>query len=181
MLAMKNIRLLAFLFPLALLLGYSLPTTPASQTGASGNWQIQAGTALTSPPTAPYLLGAIQESGSTLTGTFATAQSSAAGPVVESYSGTYTISTGSLVLSSTLPLPDGQTIATLAVPADPTALSTGTLAFQCGVCNNGQLFPVVAAEIAPLNGTYTGNLSGTLTTTSPRPESPVAAPRSILI
>jgi hypothetical protein len=138
------------------LLGCTLPYTPPSLTG---NWQIQYGTAITSPPTAPYLVGAIEESGSTLTGKFSTAQISTIGPTVESYSGTYNSSTGSLILNSTLPLPAEQITATLSVPANPTDLSTGTLVFQCGVCSSAALYPVVAVQIAPLNDTYTGNYS----------------------
>ena len=164
---MRTRASIALLLPLAFLIGCAVPTSPTTQTTAStsitGNWQIQSGSAITSPPTVPYLAGALQGTDTALTGTFSTAQSSTVSPVVESYSGTYNATTGSMVLSTTLP---GQTIATLAVPSNPTTLSTGTLLFQCGLCNNGLSVPVVAAEIAPLNGTYTGTLSGTLTTGS---------------
>src|ERR1017187_8837535 len=115
---MKNERLFAFLFPLTFLLGGALPATPTpmSQSSLTGNWQIQAGTAITSPPTVPYLVGALQDNGGQLSGTFSTGQPSVANPVVViSYSGTYNSTTASMILSSTPPLPDGQTIATLAV------------------------------------------------------------------
>lgn len=153
---------LALLFPLACLLGCTVSTTPATQTTSSpsiaGNWQIQSGTAITSPPTAPYLVGALQGTNSALTGTF-TAQINTVSPTVESYSGTFNPSTGSLVLNSTLPLPANQTTATLSVPANPTNLASGTVVDQCGVCDNGLSTPVVAVQIAPLNGTYTGTLT----------------------
>jgi hypothetical protein len=153
---------LALLFPLACLLGCTLPYTQPPQT-ITGNWQIQSGTAITSPPTAPYLVGALQGTNSALTGTFSTAQSSAVSPVVDSYSGTYNSATGTLSLQSPPPPGVAGTIATLSVPANPTDLSTGTLTFACGVCNNALQLPVVAAEIAPLNGTYTGTLTETIT------------------
>lgn len=181
--AMKNIKLFAFLFSLTCLLGCTLPTTPISQTGTSqsltGNWQIQAGTAITSPPTAPYLVGAIEESGSTLTGVFATALPGSTSPTVEDYPVMYNATTGSVVLNSTLTLPNGLTIATLAVPTNPTTLSTGTLEVQCGLCNNGQFFPAVGVEIAPLNGTYTGTLSGTRITSSPTTTTPISGTASV--
>ena len=72
-------------------------------------------------------------------------------------------------------------MATLAVPSNPTTLSTGTLLFQCGLCNNGQLFSVVGAEIAPLNGTYTGTLSGTLITSSQTTPTPVSGTASLVL
>jgi hypothetical protein len=159
---------LALLFPLACLLGCTVPTTPATQTSASpsitGNWQIQSGTAITSPPTAPYLIGALQGPDSALTGTFNNPQVGTVSPVVvESYSGTYNASTSILAFNSTAPLPAGQITATLSVPANPTDLSTGTLNIMCGVCANGQQVQIVGAEIAPLNGTYTGTLTETIT------------------
>jgi hypothetical protein len=159
-LPMRSLKVFAFLIPLACLLGCTLPPVSATQTGATpsltGNWQIQSGAALTSPPAAPYFVGALQGADSALAGTFSTAQSGSLSPVVEGYSGTYNASTASMVLTSTLPLPANQIAATLAVPADPTSLSTGTLVFQCGVCGVVTSSPVVAAEIAPLNNTYTG-------------------------
>jgi hypothetical protein len=150
-----------------------------SQLSLTGNWQIQAGTAITSPPIAAYLVGALQDNGGQLTGTFSTAQVSTVSPVVEGYSGTYNATTASIVLNSTPPLPNEQITAALAVPSDPTTLSTGTLQFQCGPCNSGQLFSVVAVEIAPLNGTYTGTLSGTLTTASPVTSTPISGTASV--
>src|ERR1017187_7220409 len=103
---MKNERLFAFLFPLTFLLGGALPATPTpmSQPSLTGNWQIQAGTAITSPPATPYLVGALQDNGGQLTGTFSTAQFSTVSPVVESYSATYNAPTASMIQSSTLPL-----------------------------------------------------------------------------
>ena len=154
---------LALLFPLACLLGCTLPYTQPPQT-ITCNWQIQSGTAITSPPTAPYLVGALQGTDSALTGTFNTAQPGTVSPQVLSYSGTYNTATGSLILNSTVPLQAEQITAALSVPTDPTTLSTVTLQFQCIPCNNtGYLSPVVGVEVAPLNGTYTGTLTDSST------------------
>jgi hypothetical protein len=168
---------IALLLPLACLLGCGLPYTPPVSS-LSGNWQIQSGTAITSPPTGFYLVGAIQGQDSQLTGVFNTVYVSGVSPTVESYSGTFNPSTGSLVLNSTAPLPAGQTIATLSVPANPSDLSSGTLNIMCGLCANGQQFQIVGVEIAPLNGTYTGtltaspNLSGTASLTLTQSSTP---------
>jgi hypothetical protein len=167
---------LALLLPLACLPGCTVPYIPSPITG---NWQIQSGSAITSPPTYPYLVGALQGTDSALTGTFSTAQSSTVSPTVESYSGTFNTSTGNLILNSTAPLPAGQTIATLSVPANPTDLSSGTLNIMCGLCANGQQVQIVGAEIAPLNGTYIGTLSGTLTTISPASSTPISGTASV--
>ena len=183
MLAMNNVRSFAFLFPATLLLGCTLPTAPMSPPGASspvaGNWQIQSGTAITSPPTVPYLVGALQGTNSALTGTFTTAGPSTASPAVDSYSGTYDASTGALFLDSPLPPQVTGVIATLSLPTYLNDLATGSIVFQCGLCALGQSFPVVGAEIAPLNGTYTGTLSGTLTTISPATTTPISGTASV--
>jgi hypothetical protein len=172
---MRTRASIALLLPLACLLGCTLPYTPSPLTG---NWQIQSGTAITSPPTYPYLVGALQGTNSALTGTF-TAQIYTVNSTVESYSGTFNPSTGSLVLNSTLPLPANQTTAALSVPANPTDLATGTLVDQCGVCANGISTQVVGVEVAPLNGTYTGTLSGTLNTYSPFTSTPITGTTSV--
>jgi hypothetical protein len=181
MLAMNNVRSFAFLFPAIFLLGCTLPTGP---TGASspvtGNWQIQSGTALTSPPTVPYLVGALQGTNSALTGTFTTAQPGTLSPVVDSYSGTYDVAMGVLSLQSPLPPELAGTIVTLSVPTNPTSLATGTLAFTCPICAGLTVtFPAVGAEIAPLNGTYTGTLSGTVTTLPPATSTPISGTASV--
>ena len=172
---MRTRASIALLFPLACLLGCTLPYTPSPITG---NWQIQSGSAITSPPTYPYLVGALQGTNSALTGIF-TAQINTVSPTVESYSGTFNPSTGSLVLNSTLPLPANQTTARLSVPANPTDLSSGTLNIMCGLCANGQQVQIVGAEIAPLNGTYIGTLSGTLTTIATASSTPISGTASV--
>ena len=181
MLAMKNVRFFAFLFPLTFLLGCTVTATPTpiGQLSLTGNWQIQAGTAITSPPATPYLVGDLQGTNSALSGTFTTGVGTAS-PTVGSYSGSYNTSTGILSLQNP-PSPGlPGTVATLSVPANPAGLATGTLSFICEVCAGLTVtFPVVAAEIAPVTGTYSGILSGTLTTASPITSTPISGTASV--
>lgn len=154
---------IALLLPLACLLGCAFPYTSSP---LNGNWQIQSGTAITSPPTAPYLIGALQGNNSALTGTFNLQQAgSGVTPQVISLTGTYNPATGNLVLGPPPPQVGGVSVM-LSVPADPTDVATGTIDFSCGVCANGFSLPAVGVQIAPLNGTYSGTLTGTLTTSS---------------
>jgi hypothetical protein len=175
----SHLRLL-LLLPLATLLGCTLPYTPSP---LSGNWQIQAGTAITSPPTPPYLVGALGGANSALTGTFNMQQGgSGVTPQVLSFTGTYNPATANLVLGDPTP-PQAIGIGVmLSVPANPTDLATGSMDFQCIVCALiTPPIPAVGAEIAPLNGTYTGTLSGTLTTISPATSTPITGTASLML
>jgi hypothetical protein len=79
-LTMKSRLRFALLIPLAALLGCTLPSTPSTTgtapTGNWDNWQIQAGTSITSPPAGLYFVGAIQ-----IQGTQSAAVFTSAGPV----------------------------------------------------------------------------------------------------
>ena len=68
---MKSVRGFA-LFPLAILLGCTVPpATPSAPAVPWQNWQIQAGTAITSPPnTYPSFVGALQIQGTQASGVF---------------------------------------------------------------------------------------------------------------
>src|ERR1039457_6544501 len=99
MLAMKSRLRFALLIPLATLLGCTLPSTPSAtgtppaSTGNWDNWQIQAGTAITSPPTGLYFVGAVQIQGTQSTAAFTTSgfggPSPGIGPQVLDFTGTY--------------------------------------------------------------------------------------------
>ena len=160
----SRIRSLFLLFPIVCLLGCSANYTPPPLVG---NWQIQSGTTITSPPTVPYLVGALQGSNSAFTGTFNLQQSgSGVTSQIISLTGTYNPSTGNLVLGPPPPQVGGVAVF-LSVPADPADVATGSIDFLCGVCNAiPPPIPAVGVEIAPLNGTYTGTLTGTITTSS---------------
>ena len=151
---------IALLLPLACLLGCSLPYPPPPLSSNWTNWQIQAGTAITSPPTAPYLVGALQGANSALTGTFNVQQAgSGVTPQVVNFTGTYDPTTGNLALTGS-PVAGMGIGVMLSVPADPTDLATGSIDIECLVCALvSPPIPAVGVEIATLNGTYTGSLT----------------------
>src|ERR1035441_7444956 len=99
---MKSRLRFALLIPLAALLGCALPSTPSPTnpplTGNWNNWQIQAGTTITSPPAGLYFVGAVQIQGTQASAVFTTsgfgAPSAGNGTEVLDFSGTYNSSTG---------------------------------------------------------------------------------------
>ena len=171
---MKSRLRFALLLPLAALLGCTLPTTPSSTStphygnstplnGNWTNWQIQTGassstppTALTSPPTGFYLVGAMQAQGSQVTGIFND------GSAVLNFTGSFDSTTSVLGINS----PAASMAVQLTLPSNLTDLATGNLSMGCPpappgymTCNVIVLFPAAGAEIASLTGTYTGILS----------------------
>jgi hypothetical protein len=162
-----HLKLLAFLAAAFALTGCngmtsSMPTTPATPT-LSGNWQIQEGSLITWPPKGVSLVGAMQNQGSQLTGTFYT-NSVCSGPAVVDYTGSID-SMGNLNLATM-----GVTVQLL--DTIPTAFATGTLTAgalpsQSPVCNAilGNA-PAIGTQIASLTGTFTGpvDVSPTLPT-----------------
>jgi hypothetical protein len=73
---MKRGLHLVLLFPVAALVGCGLPSKPASGmivNGAWTNWQIQAGTVITSPPAGLYFTGAVQVQGTQSSAVFTSA------------------------------------------------------------------------------------------------------------
>ncbi len=159
-----------FLVPVATLLGCALPTaspTSPSQplTGTWTNWQIQAGTALTSPPnTYPYFIGALQTSGSQSAAVFAAATGSSA--QVLDFLGTYNSSTGAVALfpattgSAAYGIGFTQPSTNTVIPVNVFGGCVYPLNYtgvECLALIN--LDPAVGVEIAPLNGTYVGTLT----------------------
>jgi len=161
---------LVLLLPLACLLGCTLPYTPPASSPLAGNWsnwQIQSGTAITSPPTGLYFTGAVQVQGTQSSAVFTSAGLTGAGPAtVLNFLGTYNSSTGGVGL---LPA----TTNSAAYDIGFTQLSTNTV-IPVGIVGgciyplNYQgveclalisLSPAVGVQIAPLNGTYTGTLT----------------------
>jgi hypothetical protein len=160
------------LLPFAALLGCTLPNTPTAPptppTGAWSNWQIQAGTAITSPPsTYPSFVGAIQTQGSQASGIFTDVYppgTPTPSSTVFDYTGTFDPTTQSVSLFSS---------AYYLSLAEPTTLYTLTPVNVIGGCidptpsgaNCTAIFEIasVGVEIAPLNGTYTGTLTDSAT------------------
>ena len=162
---MKSGPRFALLLPMAALLGCGLPPTPSSP-GAWQNWQIQAGTAITSPPnTYPSFLGATQVLGTQAAGVFTTVATAATtGPPLD-YTGSFNSSTGDVTLA-TFGFGFGYIL-----PATPYTLVpvgvTGGCVYPPGytgvMCNAIFAVPAVGVQIAPLNGTYTGTLTDSAT------------------
>lgn len=165
---MKSRLRFALLIPLATLLGCTLPSTPSTTgtapTGNWDNWQIQTGTstttpptALTSPPTGFYLVGAMQTQGSQVTAIF---QDGGSGPV--NFTGSFDATTSILALGSIPPYLAAQ----LTLPSNPNTLATGNVSVGCAppppggaTCTAIALLPAAGAEIASVTGTFAGALT----------------------
>lgn len=140
-------------------------STPTHSTPATSyaNWQIQAGSSITYPPSGAYLVGSIVTVDSQITGTF-TNNDLACSPPSSTYIGSAD-SSGKLTLKAPFDS------ATLLAPTAPYTMTTGTLAGGGYLCNVVTSSPAVGLEIRPFNGTYTGSLlasataSGTATLT----------------
>lgn len=174
---MKPRLRLALLLPVAALIGCTLPSTTASNspsnpvpTGNWTNWQIQDGTAITSPPnTYPSFLGAIQIQGTQASGIFTTVYAPGTptpSSTVEDYSGSFVSSTGNVTLA-TYGYGFGFT-----EPASPYTVVPvdviGGCVYPPGYTGVECLAliayaPSVGVEIAPLTGTYSGTLSSSAT------------------
>lgn len=162
----SHLRLL-LLLPLATLLGCTLPYSPSPLTGNWSNWQIQTGTAITSPPTGLYFTGAVQVQGTQSSAVFTSAGLTGAGPAtVLNFLGTYNSSTGDVGL-----LPATTNSAAYGIgftqPSTNTVIPVGIVS-GCVYPLNYQgveclalisLSPSVGVQIAPLNGTYAGPLT----------------------
>jgi hypothetical protein len=167
---MKSRLRFALLIPLATLLGCTLPSatgTPPAPTGNWTNWQIQAGTAITSPPTGLYFTGVVQVQGTQSAAVFTSAGLAGSGPAtVLDFLGTYNSSTGAVGL-----LPAATNSAAYGIgftqPSTNTVIPVGIVS-GCVYPLNYQgveclalisLSPAVGVQIAPLNGTYVGTLT----------------------
>jgi hypothetical protein len=167
---MKSGLRYALLLPAAVLIGCALPSTPSTGTPLNGNWtnwQIQAGTAITSPPAGLYFTGAVQVQGTQSSAVFTSAGLTGAGPAtVLNFLGTYDSSTGDVGL-----LPATTNSAAYGIgftqPSTNTAIPVGIVS-GCVYPLNYQgveclalisLSPAVGVQIAPLNGTYVGTLT----------------------
>ena len=162
---------LALLLPAAVLIGCTLPsTTPNSPigttpTGSWENWQIQAGTAITSPPnTYPSFLGAIQIQGNQASGIFTTVYppgTPTPGTTVQDYAGSFVSSTGNVTLA-TYGFAFDYTQPITPYTVVPVSVIGGCVyppTYTGAECNAIFAVPSVGVQIAPLNGTYSGPLT----------------------
>jgi hypothetical protein len=149
---MKNQMHFLALCCVVLLVGCAVQPNSSSTSplGAATNWQIEAGTSITAPP-AGVLTGALQTQGSQVTGVFSGTPLCGT-PQVMSFAGTID-SSGNLTLAPTPPYFYVQ----LAVPANPTTVSTGTMSMIGQFCALATApGPAVGVEIASLTGTFAG-------------------------
>jgi len=184
---------IALLLPLACLLGCTLPvTTPASTnspttssptpSGSWENWQIQAGAAITSPPnTYPSFLGAIQVQGAQASGIFTTVEAAGTTGQPLDYTGSFNSSTEDVFLATFGYGFDFNQPATpyTIVPVGVTGGCVYPPGYTGPECLAIVAVPSVGVQIAPLNGTYTGTLSGTLNTYSPFTSTPITGTTSV--
>jgi len=135
-------------------------------TGNWTNWQIQAGTAITSPPnTYPSFLGAIQIQSTQASGIFTTIEATGTS-TAEEYSGTYVASTGDVTLA-TYGFGFGYTEPATLYTLTPVGVVGGCVyppGYTGAECLAIFASPSVGVQIAPLNGTYTGTLTAINTT-----------------
>jgi hypothetical protein len=162
---------IALLIPLACLLGCALPTTPPAstntpQTGDWINWQIQAGSAITSPPnTYPSFLGAIQIQGTQASGIFTSVVAAGTTGQPLDYTGTFDSSTENVNLA-TFGYGFDYTQPTTPYTLVPVGVIGGCVyppTYTGPECLAIAAIPSVGVQIAPLNGTYSGTLTGTIT------------------
>jgi hypothetical protein len=163
------------LLPIAALLGCALP--PSSNpspplTGSWENWQIQAGSAITSPPTGLYFTGAVQTSGTQSAAVFTTVlgiPTPSTLTQVLNFLGTYNSATGAVDL---LPAASGPYLAAISFtqPSTNTVVPVGVIGgcvyplnYQGPECLAITSISAVGTSIAPLNGTYTGTLTDSTT------------------
>ena len=156
------------LLPLACLLGCGLPSTPPASTTTTpaGNWQIQTGTAITSPPTGLYFTGAVQTQDTQSSAVFTNFGSTSTGSQVLSLLGTYNSSTSVVAL---YPVAVGPFVYDIdfAEPSVPyTVIPVSVIGgcvyplnYQGPECMAITGGPAVGVQIAPLNGTFTGTLT----------------------
>jgi len=159
---------IALLFPLACLLGCTLPYTPSPTPADTWeNWQIQAGSAITSPPnTYPSFLGAIQVQGTQATGIFTTVVAAGTTGQPLDYTGAFDSSTEDVTLA-TFGYGFGYTQPSTPYALVPVSVTGGCVyppTYTGAECLAIFAVPSVGVQIAPLNGTYTGTLTGTLGT-----------------
>jgi hypothetical protein len=198
MMAMKSRLRFALLIPFAALLGCTLPpaitpsTTATPLTGSWTNWQIQAGTAITSPPTGLYFVGAVQVQGTQSNAVFTTSgfggPSPGTGTQVLDFSGTYSSSTGAVALYPAAGGPFAYAIGFNEPSVSNTVVPVGIVGGCVYPLNYTgveclaliAINPAVGVPIASLTGTYVGTLtaagaptlSGAATLTVTQPATP---------
>jgi hypothetical protein len=135
-------------------------SAPVNPSAIWTNWQIQAGSQITSPPnTFPAFQGAIQIQGSTASGIFTNVESTGSGAGLD-YAGTVNSSNG--VSLATDGFEFSYTQPSIPNSVIPVAVTGGCIyasGYTGPECTAIFSSPSVGVEVAPLNGTYTGTLT----------------------
>ena len=121
--------------------------------GLSGNWQIQTGPTLNTSALV-LLTGSLQTQGRVATGIFETYPLCGALPLpsVVNYTGTFDANRNLTLTATPTPIVSVQ----LAVPADPTTFSSGTIQATGQICNVALSTTAIGVEIPPVSGTFSG-------------------------
>ena len=129
--------------------------SPTSTFGPAANWQIEQGTSITIPPAGAFLLtGALQTQSSQVTGIFSGTPLCGSAQTMN-FTGTID-SAGNMTIAPKPPYFYVQ----LAVPANPTTVSTGTMAVTGQFCALASApAPAVGVEIASLTGNFGGQIN----------------------
>jgi hypothetical protein len=156
---MKRGLRLVLLLPAVALIGCALPsnsTSGAALYGTWTNWQIQQGSAITSPPnTYPSFTGALLVQGTTASGTFTILDSATTTTPGVAFSGPVNSSGVYISLSNAV----GGYQLPFSMPLTPSVTVPVDVMDWCGLCNTGRSLPSVEVEIPPLTGTYVGTLN----------------------
>jgi hypothetical protein len=158
---------LALLLPVAALIGCTLPSASSgtTPTGAWENWQIEAGTAITSPPnTYPSFLGAIQIQGAQVSGIFNTVYppgTPTTSTTAQDYTGVFASATGNVTLATY-----GYGFSYIQPASPDIQVPVGVLGgcvyppgYTGPECLAMFESPSVGVEIASLTGTYVGTIT----------------------
>jgi len=132
----------------------NLATTPLPTPSAklTGNWQIQSGTAITSNSAGSiFLIGAVQQSGSAVTGTFT---GSTICPTEQVFNLAGSVDASGILSLAATPVPYIQV--QLAIPAAATTPAIGNMTALGQICALALQSPAVGVQIAPVTGTFTG-------------------------
>lgn len=162
---MKSVRGFV-LFPLGLILGCALPpSAPSTPANPWQNWQIQAGSAITSPPNSyPSFIGAIQTQGTQVSGIFIPITSTGSGTALE-FGGALNASTNDVTLS-TYGYGFGLTPPSTPYTLTPVGVIGGCVYppnYPGAECLAIFSVPSTGVQIADLTGTYTGTLANSAT------------------
>lgn len=159
--------------------GVALPHPAASTLSVDGNWQIQTASATGLPASGLLLVGALQGSGSNISGTFSFSNlSPATGCMTVNQLITFTgnVDSNSNLTLTSAPFGTGSVV-TVDLPLNgiSSGYTTGTVAVVGGTCTYPSS-PALAADFPPVTGSFNGTLNlGSTTPGQPASGTGIAA------